>query len=73
LSEGYRCEKCQKPLPIGKSYVWVHVEIADKPADDFRMHVECFRGSIKEDSSLFGKMTVVKLMKKIEEGSEHGA
>jgi hypothetical protein len=70
MSEDYECEKCHMPLPVGKIYVCVHVAIADKPVGDYRLHVECFLKSIRDDSSLFDKMTVIELAKILEEGSE---
>jgi hypothetical protein len=63
------CEKCKKPLPLS-SYVLVHVEIGDKVADDFRFHVDCFKDSIKEDSRLFDRMTVITMMKDLD-GDRH--
>jgi hypothetical protein len=57
-------------LPIGKSYVLVHVSIADKPVVNYRLHVKCFTDSLRDNSSLLDKMAVIKLGKSLEEGSE---
>ena len=70
MNERYKCEKCGKALPIGQSYVLIHIEIADKPVADYHFDIECFRKSLKTNSSIFGKIITLELMKKIKEGSE---
>jgi hypothetical protein len=70
MNESYKCTKCGKNLPIGQSYVLVHVEIADKPVADYHLHIECFRKSLNNNSSLFNKLTILELMKKLEGENE---